>query len=65
MGKFVLQKIDDNSLIQILAMNIDNDNNILVLENNELEILSLDRFKDMILGCKDGNAATHKLYSEQ
>lgn len=47
---FQLQNIKDNSIIEIISMNIDNENNILILQDNELDILSLANFKDMVLG---------------
>ena len=67
---FKLQKIADNSIIEILAMNIDNENNILISENNELDILKLEDFKDMILGTAKehqndtATAPTYRLLTE-
>lgn len=31
-------------------MNIDNENNILIIEDGSLDIISINKFKDMILG---------------
>lgn len=47
---FKIQSIKDNSMIEIISMNIDNENNILIVQDNELGILSIADFKDMILG---------------
>ena len=50
-------------------MNIDNENNILVFQDNELSILSIDEFKDMILGKtsrpnENAKSATYTLIRE-
>ena len=63
---FRIQKIEDNSIIEIISMNIDSDNNILILEDNELNILSINDFKDMILGTnrnpnEEAKQATYRL----
>ena len=47
---FKIQNITDNSILEIISMNIDNENNILILQDNELGILSIANFKDMVLG---------------
>ena len=67
---FKLLKIADNSIIEIITMNIDSENNILISENNQLDILKLQDFKDMILGTAKDNlndvakAPTHRLHTE-
>ncbi len=67
---FKLLKIADNSIIEILSMNIDSENNILISENNQLDILKLQDFKDMILGTAKDNLndiakdPTHRLHTE-
>ena len=66
---FKIRSIEDNSIVEIISMNIDHENNILVLEDNELGILSINEFKDMILGTSKNKdrpneeikPATHKL----
>lgn len=50
MSLFKIQSISDNSIIEIIAMNIDNENNILIIEDGSLDVISLNKFKDMILG---------------
>jgi hypothetical protein len=67
--RFKIKHITDHSIIEIISMNIDNENNILVLEDNELGVLSIGEFKDMILGTSKNKdrpndevkSATHKL----
>lgn len=67
--RFKIKHITDHSIIEIISMNIDNENNILVLEDNELGILRIGEFKDMILGTSKNKdrpndevkSATHKL----
>lgn len=53
---FKIQRIADNSVIEILSMNIDNEHNILVIQDGELGILKLEDFKDMILGTSKLNS---------
>lgn len=61
MVQFKIQNISDNSVIEIIAMNIDNENNILVKEGDKTSILNLSDFKDMVLGTLDGEEATHRI----
>ena len=50
MSRFKIQNKEDNSIIEIVAMNIDNENNVLIKENNSVSTISLNDFKDMVLG---------------
>lgn len=59
MAKFKIQNISDNTIIEIIAMNIDNENNILIKEGNSVSTISIDDFKDMVLGTKAGEKATY------
>jgi hypothetical protein len=59
MSKFKIQNIENNSIIEIIAMNIDDVNNILIKENRKASIISISEFKDMILGSLNGDKATH------
>jgi len=61
MSKFKIQNISDNSIIDIIAINIDNENNILVKDGDSASIITIADFKDMILGTQDGEKATHKI----
>lgn len=67
---FKIIEITTNSIIEILAMNIDNENNLLIAENNRIDILRIEDFKDMVLGkTKDIHDAesqepTHRLFKD-
>jgi len=61
MARFRIQNIEDNSVIEIIAMNIDNENNILAKEDNKATIITISDFKDMVLGSLDGGVATYKI----
>ena len=66
---FKIQNITDNTIIEIISMNIDSENNILVFQDNELSILRIDEFKDMILGKtsrpnENAKSATYTLIRE-
>jgi hypothetical protein len=69
---FQIQNITDNSIIEIISMNIDNENNILILQDNELGILSIADFKDMAFGAnknpdrpnEEAKPATYRLVIE-
>jgi len=50
MGIFKIKNIEDDSIVEVISMNIDIENNILVLQNGKLDILGINNFKDMILG---------------
>lgn len=45
----------DNSIIEIISFNIDNDNDILIKEDKQIDIISLQKFKEMTLGTKSQN----------
>ncbi len=47
---FKIKKISDDSIIDIISMNIDNDNCVLISKDGSLDIISLNKFKDMIMG---------------
>jgi len=59
MSRFKIQNKEDNIIIEIVAMNIDNENNVLIKENNSVSTISLDDFKDMVLGTTAGEKATY------
>lgn len=59
MSRFKIQNIEDNSIIEVIAMNIDNENNVLIKESNSVSTISIDYFKDMVLGTKAGEKATY------
>ncbi len=61
MAQFRIQSIEDNSVIEIIAMNIDNENNILAKEGNRVTILTISDFKEMVLGTLDGEEATYRI----
>ena len=61
MSVFRIQNLEDNSIIEIIAINIDNENNILVKEGNNTSIINITDFKDMLLGTHDGDQATYKI----
>jgi hypothetical protein len=61
MARFSIQNIEDNSVIEIIAMNIDNENNILAQEDSKATIITISDFKDMVLGTLDGKVATYKI----
>ncbi len=39
MAKFIIQNFADNSIIEVIAMKIDNENNLLIKEGNSVSIL--------------------------
>jgi hypothetical protein len=59
MAKFKIQNISDKTIIDIIAINIDNENNVLIKESNSVSTISIDDFKDMVLGTKTGEKATY------
>jgi len=59
MAKFKIQNLSDNSIIEVIAMNIDNENNLLIKEGNSASILSINDFKDMVLGTNEGDKPTY------
>ncbi len=61
MAQFRIQNIQDNSVIEIIAMNIDNENNILAKEDDKVSIIAISDFKDMVLGALDGEEPTHRI----
>ena len=61
MSIFKVKNLEDNSVIEIFAMNIDNDNNILIKEWEIVAIIKINDFKDMLLGSTDGKNVTHKI----
>jgi hypothetical protein len=69
MSQFKIQNISDKTIIEIISMNIDNENNILVFEDDTFEIISLNNFKNMILGTEPDSVnpkakeATYKLFT--
>jgi hypothetical protein len=72
MSLFKIQNISDKSIIEIIAMNIDNENNILAKEGDIAFLISIIDFKDMMLGTSPNSEntnvkikeATYKLFSE-
>lgn len=68
MSQFKIQNISDRTIIEIISMNIDNENNILIYEEDTFEIIKLNDFKNMILGTEPDSSnpkakeATYKLY---
>lgn len=61
MAQFRIQNIEDNSVIEIIAMNIDNENNILAKEDDRASIIAISDFKDMVLEALDGEKSTHRI----
>ena len=59
MALFKIQNLLDNSETEIIAMNIDKENNILRSEDNNLGVLSIEDFKEMVLGGMNGEKPTH------
>ena len=59
----IVNKIDKEDIIDILAMNIDKDNEVFVydLKDKQFKFLKLSDFKDMILK-GDGNAGENHKY---
>jgi hypothetical protein len=55
-----------NSIIEIISFNIDDENNVLIVEDGQIDIISLDKFKDMTLGTNssDNSDPTYEIYSE-
>lgn len=60
MSIFKIQNLNDNSIIEIVAMNIDNENNILTKEGETISVVNIEEFKDMVLG-QNGREATYKI----
>ena len=50
-----LKNKTDNSIIEIISFNIDNDNDILIIEDKQIDVISLQKFKEMTLGTKAAN----------
>ena len=50
-----LKNKTDNSITEIIAFNIDNENNILIKEDDKIDFISLETFKDMMLGTSGNN----------
>lgn len=61
MAQFRIENIEDNSVIEIIAMNIDNENNILAKEGDKAIILTISDFNDMVLGTLGGEEANYRL----
>lgn len=61
MAQFRIENIEDNSVIEIIAMNIDNENNILAKEGDKAFILTISDFKDIVLGTLGGKEANYRL----
>jgi hypothetical protein len=61
-----LKNKTDNSIIEIISFNIDNNNDIITIEDNKVVIITLENFRDMTIGteAKNGNKAadpTHEI----
>lgn len=69
MALLKLKNISDNTIIEIISFNIDINNNIVIIENGIVQIISLSTFKDMTLGTL-GNTnqkaanPTHEIYND-
>jgi menaquinone-dependent protoporphyrinogen IX oxidase len=59
MAQFKIQNNSDNTIIQVIAMNIDEEQNVLVKNSDSLDIISIADFKDMILGANGIPATYH------
>lgn len=44
MSRFKIQNKEDNSINEIIAMNIDDENNVLIKERNSVSTISLNNF---------------------
>ena len=42
-----LKNKTDNSIIEIISFNIDNDNDILIIEDKQIDVISLQKFKEI------------------
>ncbi|PWA03984.1 hypothetical protein [Flavobacterium psychrotolerans] len=60
MCRFKIQNVNDDTIIEIISMNIDNENNILAVEETVPYILSISEFKDKILGTNSDNTGESK-----
>lgn len=60
-----IQKINDtSSKIEILAMNIDDEYNILIKQDGELGLLKVNDFKEMLFGTKPDEKKTDLIIKE-
>jgi peroxiredoxin len=58
---FKIQNIHDKSVIEIIAMNVDNENNVLIKEGGIVSIITISEFKDMVIGSNIGNPAIYRI----
>ena len=54
-----LKNKKDSSIIEIIAFNIDDKQNVLIKRDNDISILKINEFKDMVLGTLNGEPPTY------
>lgn len=64
MSRFKIQDKEDKTIIEIIAININDKHEVLTKEDGRGKVILLNDLLDMICGTKEGDVATHIILDE-